>query len=116
MALTQEEYEEVKKKDPLIRKHAHQFLEYGEGYWTSDTFMVQFREAVMIAKVKYPKGGRMEGRLDIFDHSSCHAAMPEDALDASKINPGGKQQVIRDGWWNGKPQKMNYSLGVPKGM
>ena len=23
---------------------------------------------------------------------------------------------MRDKWWNGKPQKVNYSLGVPKGM
>ena len=24
--------------------------------------------------------------------------------------------MMRDGWWNGKLQKMKYSLGVPKGM
>ena len=23
---------------------------------------------------------------------------------------------MRDGWWNGKPQKMNFALGIPKGM
>ena len=50
----------------------------------------------------------------MFDHSSCHAAMPEDALDASKmnVNPGGKQRVMRDG----EASKMNYTLGVPKDM
>ena len=32
------------------------------------------------------------------------------------VNPGGKQRVMRDGFWNGKPQKMNFALGVPKGM
>ena len=54
----------------------------------------------------------------IFDHSSCHAAMPEDALDVSKMNvsPGGKQRVMRDGWWGGKPQSMNFSLGIPRGI
>ena len=38
--------------------------------------------------------------------------MPEDALDVHKmnVNPRGKQRVMRDGWWAGKPQKMNYSL------
>jgi len=43
--------------------------------------------------------------------------MLDDALDVSKmnVNPGGKQLVLQDGFWNGKPQKMNYSLGVPKG-
>ena len=54
----------------------------------------------------------------IFDHSSCHAAMHEDALHASKmnVNPGGKQRVMRDGVWDGKPQKFNYALGVQKRM
>jgi len=44
--------------------------------------------------------------------------MPDDALDVSKmnVNPRGKQRVMRDGFWNGKPQEMNYSLGVLKGM
>ena len=23
---------------------------------------------------------------------------------------------MRDGWWGGKPQKMNYNLGIPKDM
>ena len=54
----------------------------------------------------------------VFDHRSCHAAMPDNALDASKmnVNPGGAQRVTTDGWWAGKPHKMNYALGVPKGM
>ena len=79
--------------------------------------MDQIKQAVKIAEAKYPReaGWRV---VWLFDHSSCHAAMPDDALDASKmnVNPGGKQRVMRDGWWNGKPQKMNYALGVPKGM
>ncbi len=39
-------------------------------------------------------------------------------LAASKmnVNPGGKQSVMGDGWWNSKLQKINYSIGVPKGM
>ena len=44
--------------------------------------------------------------------------MPSDALDVSKMNvyPGGNQRVMRVGWWGGKPQSMNFSLGVPKGL
>ena len=44
--------------------------------------------------------------------------MPDDALDVSKmnVNPGGKQRVMRDGVWKGRPQSMNFVLGVPKGM
>jgi len=118
--LTNEEYEQAKEKDPTIHKYARQFLEYGEakeGYWTSEKFMKQIKEAEKIAAAKYPRdeGWRL---VWIFDHSSCHSAMPDDALDVNKmnVNPGGKQRVMRDGWWAGKPQKMNYSLGVPKGM
>ena len=66
---------------------------------------------------KYPKedGWRI---VWIFDRSSCHAAMPDDALDVLKmnVNPNGKQQIMRDGWWGGKPQKMNFSLGIAKGL
>ena len=32
------------------------------------------------------------------------------------VNPGGKQRVMRDEWWNGQPQRMNYAVGVLKGM
>ena len=76
--LTDEEYESAKKKDPTIRKYAWQFLEYGEtkeGYWTSEKFMKQIKEAEKIAAAKYPRdeGWRL---VWIFDHSSCHAAMP----------------------------------------
>ena len=62
-------------------------LEYGEGkegYWTSERFMTQIREAARITDVKYPREGWRV--VWIFDHSSCHATMPEDALDASKMN------------------------------
>ena len=30
--------------------------------------------------------------------------------------PGGKQRIMRDGFWNGKVQKMNSTSGVPKGL
>ena len=120
LQLTDKEYACVKEQDPTIRKCACQLLEYGEArerYWTSEKFMAQLKEAVKIADAKYPKedGWRI---VWIFDHSSCYAAMPDDALDVSKmnVNPGGKQRIMRDGWWGGKPQKMNFSLGIAKGL
>lgn len=120
LGLTADEYENAKKDDPTIRMQARSLLEYGEareGYWTSDKFMEQLEKAVKIAEVKYPKqdGWRL---VWIFDHSSCHAAMADDALDVSQMNvkPGGKQRVMRDGWWGGKPQAMNFHDGVPKGL
>ena len=120
LQLTDNEYEHAKQQDPSIRKYARRLFEYGEakeGYWTSEKFMSQIREAEKIAVAKYPKaeGWRL---VWLFDHSSCHAAMPGDALDVTKmnVNPGGKQRVMRDGFWAGKPQKMNYALGIPKGL
>lgn len=120
LALTQQEYDAAKQDDPTIKMYARQLLEYGEakeGYWTSDRFMEQIKEAVKIADVKYPraKGYRV---VWIFDHSSCHAAMPSDALDVNRmnVNPGGKQRIMRDGWWGGKPQKMTFALGIAKGL
>ena len=42
--------------------------------------------------------------------------MPDDALDVSKMNvdPGRKQRIMRDGFWDGKIQHMNYAIGIPK--
>lgn len=70
-----------------------------------------------IAEIKYPKTLGW-CHVWVFDHSSCHAAMADDALDASKmnVNPGGKQRVMWDTVWLGRVQTMNYALGVPKGM
>ena len=101
LALTAEEYDREKATDPMVKLQARTFLEYGEskeGYWTADKFMKQIEEAVKIAEIKYPK---TEGwrHVWIFDHSSCHAAMSEDALDVNKmnVNPGRKQRKMRDG-------------------
>lgn len=120
LGLTMDEYTEAKKTDPNAKMQARSLLEYGEareGYWTSDKFMEQMNKAVKIAETKYPKedGWRL---VWIFDHSSCHAAMAEDSLDVNKMNvkPGGKQRLMRDGWWGGKPHAMKYSNGVAKGL
>lgn len=120
LALTREEYNRAKVRNPKIWMQARVCFEYGdarEGYWTGDKFVEQIKKAVEIAEVKYPqeKGWR---HVWIFDHSSCHAAMADDALDVNQMNvkPGGKQRVMRDGIWNGKSQAMNFSIGVPKGL
>ena len=106
--------------DPSTKMYARQLLEYGKfkkGYLTSDKFMSQIKPAVKIVQVKYPKteGWRV---MWIFDHSSCHAAIPDDALDVSKmnLNPGGKQRVMQDKFWDGKTQRMVNSSGIPKGL
>ena len=63
--------------------------------------------ALRIAKVKYPKS---EGwrHVWIIDHTSCHAAMADDALDVNHMNvkPDGKQRIMRDTEYDGRVQKM----------
>ena len=76
--------------------------------------------AATIAEIKYPKslGWR---HVWVFDHSSCHAAMADDALEVSHMNvkPGGQQRIMRDTEYNGRIQRM-YTVvrgeKVAKGM
>lgn len=92
MHLTHEEYERAKEKD-TIRKYLRQFVEYREAkerYWTSDKLMRQIKEGLLRPSTQ---GRKNEGWC-----------------------PGEKQRVLRDGGWAGNPQKINYSLGIPKGM
>ena len=96
LALTVDEHQEATVADPTIQLQAREYLEYGaakEGYWTSDKFMKQMEMAVKIAEYKYPKAAGWK-HVWIFDHSSCHGAMAEDALDVNSMNvkPGGKQR------------------------
>ena len=80
--------------NPNIRPYAQEFFAYGESkeYWTRDKFIAQMHQAIEIAEIKYPKGGGRR-HVWVFDHSSCHAAMADDALDVNAMNvkPGGKQ-------------------------
>ena len=124
LALSDEEHDAAKASNPRIRKYAREFLEYGEskeGYWTRDKFIAQMARAIEMAEIKYPKEDGWR-HVWVFDHSSCHATMADDALDVNKMNvkPGGKQRVMRDTTWNGKVWKMYYAARdgskVAKGM
>ena len=102
LRLTQEEYDQAKQSNPNIWIEARAYLEYGEnreGYWNSEKFMNQIKMAVKISEIKYPKCDNWR-HVWIFDHSSCHAAMPDDALDVSEMNvsQGWKQRIMRDGF------------------
>ena len=94
-------------------------LKYGaekEGYWNSDQFMANIKDAVSITEFKYPP--EKNTLVFIFDQSSCHKAFTENALNASRMNvrPGGKQPCMRDTVWAGRAQKLVDDRGVPKGM
>lgn len=124
LALSNEEYQAAKATKPNILPYAREFLEYGEsreGYWTRDKFIAQMDRAIEIAEIKYPKGDGWR-HVWVFDHSSCHAAMADDALDVAKMNvkPGGKQPIMHDTIWNGKRWKLYTTARdgtkIPKGM
>ena len=105
---------------PIVKKEARELLEYGdnkEEYWTSENFLAQVDKAVKIPNIKYPPEDGFKV-VWIFDKSSCHNDYSDDALIAAHMNakPGGKQAVMRDTIWDGKPQRMAFNIGVPKGL
>ena len=58
--------------------------EYGavkEGYWNSERFVKNVKNAVAIAEYKYP--ATRNTQVFIFDQSSCHKAFSDDALNVS---------------------------------
>ena len=57
LQLTEEEFSRAKETIPDLKRYARVYLEYGEnkeGYWTSERFMTQIKDVVMIAECKYP--------------------------------------------------------------
>jgi len=61
---------------------------------------------IKIAEFKYPSDKHTV--VWLFDHSSCHRAFAEDALNAKVMNvkPGGAQRCMRDTVWAGRVQKI----------
>ena len=119
LKLTDAEFAAVKQADRRAVQSARVLLEYGvehEGYWTSEKFMANVKNAMKIAKFKYPS--QLHTVCWVFDQSSCHRAFAEDALNAKHMNvhPGGAQPKMRDTIWAGKLQRMTLADGTPKGM
>ena len=82
--------------DPHFPFQARQLLEYGdgkEGYWTSVRFMQQMERAVRITDFKYPKSDGWRC-VWIFDHSSCHTCVPEDALDVNFTQGASSESCV----------------------
>ena len=108
------------RADASIPRTAHVLFEYGaekEGYWNSSSsrFMANIKDAVAIAKFKYPP--EKNTLVFIFDQSSCHKADAENALNITRMNvrPGGKQPCMRDTVWAGQVQKLVDNKREPKG-
>ena len=121
LRLSDEEAEEALKHDRNHPVKARVILKYGaqlEGYWDSNKFMAQVKQACTIAEYKYPR--ETHSIVWLFDQSCGHCAYAEDALNINRMNvkPGGKQAKLRDtiNPLNGRPQKLVDSAGIPKGM
>ena len=119
LRLNEEEQALAQSRDPEFPVEARALLEYGaerEGYWTGNKFMKNVEDAARIAEFKYPNDKYTVAWL--FDHSSCHRAFADDALNPKKMNvrPGGRQPRMRDTTWAGQPQWLVDVNGVPKGM
>ena len=106
-------------------QEARMTLEIGanhEGYWNGDKFLFQVEDAPAISRVKYPR--EQFDVLWVFDQSTGHAKMAEDALVASRmnVNPGGSQPCMHDTYFgpNKTPQTMctvsESGEKVPKGL
>lgn len=69
-----------------------------EGYWTNEHVVNQLETKAIPAFKEMHPGLKA---VWTFDHSTNHAAYSQDALVASRMNmnPGGKQAVMRDGWF-----------------
>jgi hypothetical protein len=109
-----------------------ELLEAGEnreGYWTSDHLVEQLKCKALPIFAEYHPNCDL---LFIFDNSSNHAALPEDARVASRMNlnaGGGNVPIMRNGWFidrngNRVVQEMFYLddsdpdniVAVPKGI
>ena len=88
-----------------VIRHATHLLEYGpDNYWTGQKMLEQVLNVMLpLFEQAYPPQ-RYQG-LFIFDNATNHCVMADDALVAKKMNlgAGGKQPVMRDGWY-GEPR------------
>ena len=94
------------------------FGKNSQGYWTNSHMQDQLKLAVRLFEEMHPS---CQG-LFIFDQSSNHGALSEDALRATTMNlgPGGKQPKMRDGYFLKDEvrvvQSMQFEDGTPKGL
>ena len=119
LQLSIEEYRRAAESDPSIRMCAREILKFGsgsEGYWNNARFLKQMEMAIKIADIKYPSD--KYSKVWVFDQSSGHCALREDALHVTRMNvgSGGAQPRMRDTIWDGRVQIMVLADGWPKGM
>ena len=83
--------------DASFPKSAQVLLEYRaecEGYWTSEKFTINVKDVTKIAKFKYPR--EKQPVMFIFDQTSCHYALRDDALNSRVMNVRPGQTSLDD--------------------
>jgi hypothetical protein len=94
----------------------------GDPWWETNQFLAQIRNAIRIFELAHPG----KKALFVFDQSSAHASLPDDALKAFEMNKsdGGKQRKQKDTVipmtnrypeFRGKSQSMKNADGSAKG-
>ena len=68
MALNDELHEHAKQAHSSIKKYALEYGENREGYWTRYKFMVQIKQAVNIAEIKYSGQLRQANTYKLYTH------------------------------------------------
>ena len=119
LGLTDQEYEDARVNYTNLWKYGRFLLRYesaSEGYWNSENVLIQVKQAITIAEIKYPSCSH--NIVFLFDQSSGHVAYAVDSFNVNRmnVNLGGNQPKMRDTVWDGRVQKMVDSKGTPKGM
>jgi hypothetical protein len=88
-----------------------------DGWWKAEHLVEQFKtKAIPMFEKLHPNCAA----VFLFDNSTNHGAFADDALNVSKmnLNPGGKQAVLRHGWFEqgGRlvEQEMTFPSNHPK--
>ena len=89
-------------KDPnkewVLRRAGSVLNVSSDGYYERNRFLADVEKTLKIIQLNY--GGEFFLLL-LLDHSPIHGAMAEDELNPKRMNvrPGGKQAVMKDGWY-----------------
>eukprot|EP00733_Pompholyxophrys_punicea_P000855 Pompholyxophrys_punicea_v1_NODE_325_length_2252_cov_4.671825.p1 type:complete len:134 gc:universal NODE_325_length_2252_cov_4.671825:1165-764(-) len=111
-----EEQKKLPEASRLSSPNARVVFEYGKnrsGYWGNEHFQKQLENVIAIHNIRFPHAQA----LFVVDNSSGHRAFAPNALNAEKmnVNPGGKQPILRNTFWNGKEQVIG-NRGLKRGL
>jgi hypothetical protein len=101
---------EQKLGHPELQERALFILNFGGkwGYYDWKKFEEDAIAAIEMARACYPR----KKIVMLYDHSSVHRCMADDALNAKKMNlsPGGMQPLMRSTVYCGVPQEMVFPI------